>query len=300
MWILCAFASAFFLGIYDVNNKLSLRGNAVIPVLFLNTLFCSLIFLPAFLLSRFAPEKIQGSLFYMADIDWHTHLNILLKSVIVLISWSSGYVAIKNLPITVVGPVKATQPAFVLLGALLLFGEQLNIWQIFGITVAITCFFLYSMVGKKEGIFFLSNKWILFLLISILSGAVSGLYDKYLMRQFDRMAVQFWYTFYQIFMMLPILFIFWYPKRKNSAPFQFRWTILCISFFLCLSDFLYFYALSLPDSMISVVSVVRRSGTIVSFLAGALFFHEKNIKTKALVLIGVLFGMFLLYLGSRT
>ncbi|MDD4921305.1 MAG: EamA family transporter [Bacteroidales bacterium] len=298
MWVLCAFASAFFLGIYDVNNKLSLRGNAVIPVLFLNTLFCSLIFVPALLLSRFAPETIQGSLFYMADVDWQTHLFILLKSVIVLISWGTGYVAIKHLPITMMGPLKATQPAFVLLGALLIFGEHLNVWQFAGIGVAITCFFLYSMVGKKEGISFLSNKWIWFLFLSIISGAVSGLYDKYLMRQFDRMAVQFWYTFYQIFMMLPVLLVFWYPKRKKLAPFQFRWTILGISFFLCLSDFLYFYALSLPDSMISVVSVVRRSGTIVSFIVGAMFLHEKNIKTKALVLAGVLLGMFLLYLGS--
>lgn len=300
MWVLCAFASAFFLGIYDVNNKLSLRGNAVIPVLFLNTLFCSLIFLPFLLLSRFFPEKIQGSLFYMANVDWQTHLYILLKSVIVLISWGTGYVAIKHLPITVIGPLKATQPAVLLLGALLIFGETLNNWQIGGIALAITCFFLYSMVGKKEGISFLSNRWIWFLFLSILSGAASGLYDKYLMKQFDRMAVQFWYTFYQIFMMLPILLVFWFPKRKESAPFQFRWTILGISFFLCLSDFLYFYALSLPDSMISVVSVVRRSGTIVSFLAGAFFLHERNIRKKAMILAGVLLGMFLLYLGSRT
>jgi transporter family protein len=100
-------------------------------------------------------------------------------------------------------------------------------------------------------------------------------------------------------MMLPILLIFWFPKRKKTARFQFRWSIVGIAFFLCLSDFLYFYALSLPESMISVVSVIRRSGILVSFGAGALFFHEKNIRVKGFILIGVLIGMFLLYLGSK-
>lgn len=99
-------------------------------------------------------------------------------------------------------------------------------------------------------------------------------------------------------MMLPVLLIFWFPRRKVEARFQFRWAIVGIAFFLCLSDFLYFYALSIPESMISVVSVIRRSGIIVSFMAGGLFFKEKNIRIKGYILIGVLFGMFLLYLGS--
>lgn len=298
MWLLCAFASAFFLGLYDVNKKLGLRDNAVLPVLFLNTVLCSLFFLPILLLSRYAPETIKDSIFYVGQVDLRTHLFIILKSLIVLISWGSAYVAVKHLPITIVGPIKAMQPFVVLIGALFVFREQLNLWQWMGILVALFCFLLYSMEGKKEGVSFWTNKWVWCLFLAVFTGAVSGLYDKYLMRNFDRMAVQVWYTIYQIFMMIPILLIFWLPKRKSTARFTFRWSIIGISFFLCLSDFLYFYALSIPDSMISVVSVIRRSGTIVSFAAGALFFHEKNIRIKGLILVGVLIGMFLLYLGS--
>ena len=47
MWLLLAFLSAALLGFYDVFKKKSLRDNAVLPVLFLNTLFSSLIFLPS-------------------------------------------------------------------------------------------------------------------------------------------------------------------------------------------------------------------------------------------------------------
>lgn len=46
MWLSLAFLSAALLGLYDVAKKYSLRENAVIPVLFCNTLFCALIFLP--------------------------------------------------------------------------------------------------------------------------------------------------------------------------------------------------------------------------------------------------------------
>ena len=46
MWLSLAFLSAFLLGCYEVCKKKSLDNNAVIPVLFLNTCFCSLLFLP--------------------------------------------------------------------------------------------------------------------------------------------------------------------------------------------------------------------------------------------------------------
>jgi transporter family protein len=298
MWLMLAFASAFFLGLYDVEKKRGLDNNAVIPVLFMNTVLCSLFFLPVLLVSRLAPSWLEGTLFYVSPVSLETHLYILLKSFIVLISWGTAYVAIKHLPITIVGPIKSMQPGLVLVGALLMFSEQLNGWQFAGIFVSLLCFFLYSVVGKKEGISFLRNRWIWWLIVAVITGAASGLYDKYLMGKFDRMAVQVWYTIYQIGMMLPVLFLAWYPKRKQGTPYQFRWSIVGIAFFLCLSDFLYFYALSIPGSMVSVVSVVRRSAIVVSFLAGVYVFKEKNIRVKAYIMIGILLGMYLLYQGS--
>ena len=51
MWLLLAFMSATLLGFYDSFKKKSLKDNAVIPVLFINTVICSLIFLPLIVLS---------------------------------------------------------------------------------------------------------------------------------------------------------------------------------------------------------------------------------------------------------
>lgn len=182
---------------------------------------------------------------------------------------------------------------------MLVFGERLNLYQWIGVILSIASFYLLSSSGKKEGIRFTHNKWIFFTVLSILTGAASGLYDKHLMGSLDVMTVQVWFNVYQCLMMLPILLFLWYPRRKSTTPFVWHWNIIFISVFLCVADWIYFYALTFPGSMISIVSMVRRSNVLVTFLAGALFFHEKNLKSKAIDLFLVLLGMIFLYLGTR-
>ena len=299
MWLLLAFLSAVLLGFYDVFKKESLRDNAVLPVLFLNTVFSSLVFVPFILLAFWAPNVLRDTPFSMPVAGWEAHKYILLKSFIVLSSWIFGYFGMKHLPLTIVGPINATRPVMVLLGALLFFGERLNLYQWIGVLLAILSFFMLSRSGKKEGIDFKHNKWIFFIVMAAVTGAISGLYDKYLMTFLNPMLVQSWYNLYQVFIMCPVLLLLWYPRRKTSTPFRWEWTIVGISLFLSAADFVYFYALSYEDSMISIVSMVRRGSVVVSFLFGALFFHEKNLRSKAVDLLLVLIGMFFLYLGSR-
>lgn len=299
MWLLLAFLSATLLGFYDAFKKQSLKDNAVLPVLFLNTIFSSLLFLPFILFSALMPTALEGSMVYVPSASLEEHGLILLKSFIVLSSWMLGYFGMKHLPLTIVGPINATRPVMVLVGAMLLFGERLNLYQWVGVLLAVASFFMLSRSGKKEGIDFKHNRWILFIVLAAVMGAVSGLYDKYLMGRLNPMLVQSWYNVYQVFIMCPIILLLWMPMRKKSTPFSWRWTILMISLFLCAADFAYFYALSLPGSMVSIVSMVRRGSVVVSFLFGAWVFREKNLRSKAIDLILVLIGMFFLYLGSR-
>lgn len=299
MWLILAFISAGLLGIYDIFKKQSLRDNAVIPVLFLSTVFSTLIFLPFIVLSA-ANVIPEGALTYVPRESLDAHLYIILKACIVSASWIFGYFALKNLPITIVGPINATRPVIVLLGALLIFGERLNLYQWIGVVLAIIAVFLLSRGGKKEGIDFVHNKWILFVVIAALLGAFSALYDKYIMgvRHFDAMFVQSWCNLYVMIIMLVTFFLLWYPKRK-AQPFHWTWAILFISIFLSVADFAYFSSLSQEGALISVVSMVRRGNVIVSFLCGALIFKEKNLKSKAAGLAVILVALVFLYLGSR-
>ena len=91
-----------------------------------------------------------------------------------------------------------------------------------------------SRSGKKEGIDFKHNKWIALVVLANVFGAISGLYDRYLMAPvgvgvgLDKMAVQSWYNIYQFFMMGIMLLALWYPHRKKTTPFHWDWCIILI------------------------------------------------------------------------
>ena len=299
MWILLAFLSALLLGFYDVSKKVSLRNNAVLPVLMINTVTCALFFAPVLIGSRLG----FIDLIPLCDID--VHLLVLAKAIIVLTSWIFGYYAIKHLPLTIVGPINATRPIITLLGALIIYGESLNPWQWCGVLLAIISILLLSTSGRKEGIRFEHNLWIVLLFLAAILGTASGLYDKYLLAPINQGGaglnsyfVQAWYNTYQAVLMTLVMLFIWYPNRHKGSIFKWRWSILLISVFLTLADMAYFYALSRPDVLISVVSMVRRSSVLISFLFGAFLFHEKNLKSKIFDLVLIFLGMVCLYIGT--
>lgn len=292
MWLLLAFLSAALLGFYDASKKAALKDNAVLPVLLLNTLFSTIIFSP-YLISGMA-----GNTGLTAD-ALKAHMLVVLKAAIVLSSWIAGYFGMKHIPITIVGPLNATRPVLVLVGAMLIFGERLNWSQWTGVTLSIASIYLMSRSSKKENIDFASNKWMIFVAIGVIMGAVSGLYDKFIMRHLDPIFVQSWFNFYQLIMMGAVCMIAWYPTRKQTTPFRWSWAIPLISIFVSAADFAYYNALSRPESMISVVSLIRRGSVLISFACGALIFKERNLKAKALDLTLILLGMIFVYLGSR-
>lgn len=305
MWLTLGFLSALMLGFYDLAKKQSLKNNAVLPVLFLNTLFCSLFFLPLVLGSALGGISVDSELFTPWN-GFHSQGWILLKSFTVLASWVLGYYGIKNLPLTIVGPINATRPVLTLLGALIIFGERLNLWQWAGVLLALFSLYMLSRTGKKEGIDFRHNKSIICVILAALLGGYNSLYDKFLMASpeaggvgLDRMEVQAWYNIYQCLWMFLFVAFLWWPKRREGTPFRWSYTILLISIFLTAADFAYLYALSSEGAMVSLVSMVRRSNVLVSFAAGVLVLGEKNWRHKALDLFLVLLGMIFIWIGTH-
>ena len=298
MWLSLAFLSAALLGLYDVAKKQAVKDNSVPVVLLLNTLFSTLFFLPAIISGLASLGWFEGTLFDIAPMGLRSHLLVMLKAAITLTSWLFGYVGIKHLPITIVGPINATRPVMVLMGAFIIFGERLNLMQWIGVTLALVSLFLLSRAGKKEGIDFVRNKWILCVAVAAMLGAVSGLYDRHILREIEPLAVQSWFCVYQVVMMAVIVAVLRLSKAAATS-FRWSWAIPMISIFLTAADMAYFIALSQGDAMVSVVSMVRRSSVVVSFACGAMLFGEKNLKAKAIDMVFILIGMIFLWLGSR-
>ncbi len=306
MWTVLAFVSALCLGFYDISKKIALRENRVVDVLTISVCVSSLFLSIPLIFSRLCPEMMLGTHFYVPSLDGTAHAYTILKSIIVLSSWFFGYISLKHLPISVVSPMQATRPMWTLVGALLLFNERLNGWQWVGILLAIGSIFVFSFRRKTISNALSTNTnnkyYYICLAFAIISGACSGLYDKYLMRQYDHNAVQVYYTFYQAIMML----IAWAIFNRKNIKYQISnlrfikriGVIVLISLFLIVSDNVYMLALRDPDSMIAVVSTIRRGGAVIGFAYGLLFLKEPDPVRKLCCMGGILAGLICLAMGS--
>lgn len=306
MWTVLAFVSALCLGFYDISKKIALRENRVVDVLTISVCVSSLFLSIPLIFSRLCPEMMLGTHFYVPSLDGTAHAYTILKSIIVLSSWFFGYISLKHLPISVVSPMQATRPMWTLVGALLLFNERLNGWQWVGILLAIGSIFVFSFRRKTISNTLSTNTnnkyYYICLAFAIISGACSGLYDKYLMRQYDHNAVQVYYTFYQAIMML----IAWAIFNRKNIKYQISnlrfikriGVIVLISLFLIVSDNVYMLALRDPDSMIAVVSTIRRGGAVIGFAYGLLFLKEPDPVRKLCCMGGILAGLVCLAMGS--
>ena len=306
MWVVLAFISALCLGGYDISKKIALRDHRVVDVLTLSILISSVILSAPLILSRVYPEMMMETHFYVPPLDLQGHLLTLLKSCIVLSSWIFAYISLKHLPLSVVSPMQATRPMWTLIGALLIFGERLNTWQWIGIVLAIGTIMVFSFNkghrDTRDTRDARETKYYICLALAILIGSCAGLYDKFMMRRYDHNAVQVYYTMYQAVMMGVVWMV---SRAKQSKPIG-HWKleigdflpIALISIFLVISDNVYMLALRDPDSLIAVVSTIRRGGAVIGFAYGLLFLHESDPRKKLACMVGIMAGLICLALGS--
>jgi transporter family protein len=295
-WVFFAILSAVFLGVYDVAKKASVQDNAVLVVLFACSASGLAIVLPFGVLSLAAPAWAQSHGVFIAALSWHDHALVVAKALLVTLSWVLTFFALKHLPISLASPVRASAPIFTLAGAVALFGERPTLRQGLGIAVILFAYWVFSLIGRMEGIRFSRNAWVWSLFLGTLAGAASGLYDKHLLQtaHLPALAMQFWFTTYNAVIQGAIVAFLWWPRRAQHTPFRWRWTIAAVGILLLVSDALYFHALAMPGALVSVISTLRRTNVVLSFAVGSLLFGERYRLRKSVALAGVLLGVFLI------
>lgn len=296
MWIYYGLLAAVFLGFYNICKKMSVTGNAVLPVLWISTAGGLVSVLPIYVLSRFNPEWAQEAKIFIPQLPLFSHLLLAAKSLLMAASWYLAFHALKHLPITIVSPIRSAGPFFTLLGAIFIYGEHPLPLQWLGFACIILSMLLYSKVGKLEGIDFLRDRWIYAIIFATFLGACSGLYDKYLVQTcgFDAQTVQFWFSWYIVLILGGILFVMRLFRHDSWSGFEWRWTVPMVGVLLMASDFLYLRALQQEGTLIILLSALKRSQIFISVFIGGIIFKEKN-KTKKLVpLLGVVLGLVLI------
>jgi len=290
-WLLPVLGSAFALGFYDLCKKHAVDKNSVMHVLFYATLCGSAFYILATLLwTRSLADAICSRRDFVL---------IVLKSLLVSSSWTCVYYAMRDLPISIAAPIRASSPVWTFLGGLLLFHEIPNLPQGIAMILIFTGYYLFSVFGKLEGISFRHTRAMHLILLGTLLGAGSALYDKYLLNTLGipHRTVQFWFSVDLVVILgagCLVRSLCFGKKHK----FIWRWTIPLTGILLIAADFLYFYALNLPDIRISLVSLVRRCSCIVSFTAGAWYFRDVHVKKKACALALILLGVVILALAK--
>ena len=282
MWVWLSVCSAVLLGVYDVAKKQALKRNGVLWVLLVATALSALFM---------SPCLSAGPL--------TDHLKLVAKACLVTASWVSGLIGLKLLPLTTVSTIKASRPVFVVAFSIILFGERLNIWQWIGVIVVFTALWLLSRSSRKEGISFTSNKGVAWMAVSVLTGAASALYDKHIMASMEPLFVQSWCNLYITAILGIILIIKKLREKSAFIAFKWDWTLVIVALLITIADALYFFALKQEGAMLSVISLVRRCSVIVTFVTGALLFKEKNLRSKALVLLVLLIGMTIIVIGTK-
>ena len=281
MWIWLSVCSAVLLGFYDVAKKQALKKNGVLWVLLAATAMSAIFMSPC-----------------LSHGPWDNHLKLIFKAVLVTTSWVSGLIALKMLPLTTVSTIKASRPVFVVAFSIILFGERLNPWQWAGVITVFTALWLLGRSSRKEGIEFTSDKGILWMALSVLSGAASALYDKHILKTLEPLFVQSWTNVY-ITVLLALCICFKALKEKEgfTRP-SWDWHLLLIAVLITVSDAMYFFALKDEGALLSVISMVRRCSVVISFCLGAWLFKEHNVRDKAIILAILLCGTGLLLFGS--
>ncbi len=296
-WIPATLLSALFLGVYELCTKHAVQDNAVVPVLFFSTLTGAAVWLALMLLDTIYPRALPASL-VTAPLTVTQHLQMMLKSAIVAASWVFTYFGLKHLPLSFGSPIRATAPLWTLIGAVLVLGERPSALETTGIIITLASFVWLSLAGAREGIHFHRNKWVTCLVLGTVLGAISSLYDKYLLGRagYSAQTVQAWFLIYLMLFFLPLA-VGWKQRWWKRNPFQWRWSIPCIALSLLVADYLYFSALRHPDALVSIVMCLRRGSALVGFTGGLLFFGERHGLRKLPAVFGILFGISLAILG---
>ena len=283
-WLAFIISSAVTLSLYDICKKHSVSGNRAFEVLLMTS--------ASGFLSVLAVLAFRGDLGATMAIGTKTFLLLAAKSAIVGASWSFAYWALKTLPVTIMGPIRATGPIWTTLVAILFLSEWPTALQTAGFAITFAGCIAFSFATKREG-FSLKTPSIILAILATLFGSASALYDKLLLQKLSipPLTVLVWFMGGMCVIYLIACLI---ARKFDSTPLKWRVTIPAVGILLALSDFLYFTAISYSDARISIISTIRRTSTIGTFIIGGAIFAERNLWRKGLALTAILAGVILL------
>ena len=283
MWMLLVLTYGILKGVREVVKKKALQKNTVMEVLFFYTLLAFIMVLPQ---ARDAME-----------LEWKYLPYIILKSFIIFLAWMCSFMAIKKMPISTYGILDLSRVLFATFLGMTILGEVLSNYQIIGLVLvsAGLLFLPYKSRANRENA---QNKegirkiYVVAAFASCLLNAVSGLMDKLLMKDITSSQLQFWYMLFLVLFYLGYILI---RRIKISRTVWKNGWIWLLSILFVIADKALFIANGMEGSRITIMTLIKQSGCIVTILAGRFIFKEKNIGHKlicaAIIVSGIVIAV---------
>lgn len=279
-WIWMVLASGILLGFWDITKKKAFEKNSVLTVLAFYSLFC-------FILVSF---EFNNAI----KISTNSLLILLIKTFVVFIAWIFSFSAIKHLPISVITPFDTINPMLSVIFGIFILNERLYLLQYIGIAIMLVSYYFIGRTGSKEVTNIFKNKYFYFMICAAFLNAVSATIDKIALKSINPGQMQFWFCFFMfLFNMSAMICVRLSAHDKTSIKFDF--CIPIMSLILVASDRIYFTALNIPSSQISIVMPLRKISILVSAVIGGLIFKEKNLKKKFGYICLLIFGIAFLF-----
>lgn len=214
-------------------------------------------------------------------------------------AWIFSFKAIKKMPISLYGVLDLSRVLFATLLGVAVLGEVLNPLQMAGLAlVSLGLLLLKYKPGiwkKRSGVNSepVEAKIVIMAFASCLFNAVSGLLDKLLMKDINSSQLQFWYLLFLTLMYLLFILITKTPVQMKSVLKNY-W-IWLLSILIVIADRALFLANGMEGSRITVMTLLKQAGCVVTILAGRFLFREKNTGHKllcaAIMIMGIVMGV---------
>ncbi len=278
MWMALVLFYGLAKGFREVIKKKSLEKNTIIEVLFFYTLISFLMVTPDV-------ENAWG-------ITWEQCGFTALKSLIIFMAWLFSFKAIQQLPISYYGILDLSRVLFATLLGVLILGEVMSYYQIAGLAMVMLGLLLLRFRGNshretdQERV---EGKYVVMAFASSILNAVSGFMDKILMREMNSSQLQFWYMLFLV--LFYTIYILVTRTRIRFGKLIRNYWIYALSLLFVLADRALFIANGMESSRITVMTLIKQSGCIVTILAGRVLYKEKNIAYKSFCAAVIIAGI---------
>jgi len=281
MWILLVLLYGVLKGVREVIKKKALQKNTVMEILIVYTALAFIMVIPDY-------KNAQGVI--PSDLFW-----IAVKSFVIFLAWICSFKAIDKMPISIYGVLDLSRVLFATLLGTIVLKEVLSVPQIIGLVLV--CLGLLMLNRTRKLSSYKAEKvetvYVVIAIASCMLNALSGLMDKILMKRVTSSQLQFWYMLFLVLFYLIYIIV---TKTKIRWVYTFKnYWIWLLSFLFIVADRALFIANGMEASRITVMTLIKQSGCLVSILAGKFIFKEKNIGYKlicaGIIIIGIVVGV---------